>query len=236
MFSVLCVNEPRKRIFQSRKCDVQLLLSPVKGAAPYKVISVTPGRRGIDWKTVAKAASNSADVMLMPEGFNGYESAGIRHFRPYVLPKVVMINTVANIAKKSGVKYQSVLIDDSDGVVAGFVRRIVPYSAKITVQTATPEKYFEDAVSILEDFGASLRICDSVGAEERFDIAVSDNVVEGAEVQLFPVDVPKKLVAEEIPEEIRRLCPDGINLFDFTCALFECSGLKTAGELTLSQV
>ena len=38
-----------------------------------------------------------------------------------------------------------------------------------------------------------------------------------------------------VPEEYRRLCPEGIDPFLFLCALYECGGVRAVGDLTLPE-
>ena len=236
MFAVVCINEPQRSFFGRRKCAVEMLLSPVKGAAPYKVINVTPGKKGIDWKTVSAAAGCCNSTMLLPDCVLPPANTDIGLFEPSVLPQLILLNTVADMISKSEKQRTSVLIEDRNALLSAYIRRIVPFAAKITVLTDAPEKYVKDTVSIMEEFGASIRICSGVDETEQFDIAVSEKKVGSAGLTLIPCEVKEKLKAEDIPDEYRRMCPEGIDEFLFVCALFECCGLKSAGELTLSQV
>ena len=92
MFSVLSISESKRRSLP-RKCAVEALLSPVKGAAPYKVINVTPGKKGIDWKTVCLAAGCSSSSMLLPESVEVPLYVPVMRFEPQVLPKVVPLDS-----------------------------------------------------------------------------------------------------------------------------------------------
>lgn len=236
MFSVLNVVNEKRSAFRRRRCSVEMLLSPVKGAAPYKVINVSPGRKGIDWKTVALAAGNSAEFMLLPQGIKAPETSGIKEFIPKFLPGVILLNTVASVAAESGSKNHSAVIVDKGGELAEYVERIVPYVAKITVVTQLPEAYFEPSVDIMERFGATVKVCMQLNESEQFDYGISDEEIECATRLFRPSSVLNGEYRIEIPEEYRKLCPQGIDPFLFACALFECSGLKSVGELTLSSV
>ncbi len=231
MFSVLKVIQPKKSLFGKRKCTVEMVLSPVRGAAPYKVINVTAGKKGIDWKLVAQAAGSSAKFMLLPEGVQIPISAGIERFVPQVLPSLILINTVA--ASASEKLSRSVLIADRQGVLADYAVRVVPSASRITVVTDEPEKYVDASIAIMDEYGASIRVCGGVSETEKFDVAVSDEAIGDATLRLSPCEVFRKFVADDIPHEYLHLCPDGIDPFLFLCALFECSGLKGPGELTL---
>lgn len=234
MFSVLNIVQPARSFFGRRKCTVESVLSPVRGAAPYKVINVTAGKRGIDWRKVAQAAGASAKSMLVPKDVLIPLSAGIESFVPQVLPSVILLNTVA--AAECDKRSRSVLIVDRRGLLADYVIRVVPSASKITVVTDEPEKYVVTVRSIMEQYGASIRVCSQTGENERFDVAVSDEAVGGAAVCLMPSEVGDIISREGIPYEYLHLCNEKIDPFLFVCALFECSGLKAPGELTLSKV
>ncbi len=235
MFSVLNIAQPNKSLFgKKRKCTVEMLLSPVKGAAPYKVINVTPGKKGIDWRLVAQAAGASGKCMLVTDGVEIPHGAGIERFVPKVLPAVILLNTVA--AKASEKLNRSILIVDRCGRLADYVKRVVPSASKITVVTDEPEKYIDACVEIMEEYGASIRVCSETGDDEKFDVAISDEAVSGAALCLSPADVRKRICNDKILQDYVHLCNENTDAFLFVCALFECSGLKQPGELTLGDI
>ena len=234
MFSVLNIVQPNKSLFGKRKCTVEMLLSPVRGAAPYKIINVTPGKKGIDWRLVAQAAGASGKYMLVPDGVEIPHGAGLERFVPKVLPGVILLNTVA--AKATEKLNRSILIVDRCGRLADYVERVVPSASKITVVTDEPEMYIKSSVRIMEDYGASIRVCGETGDEEKFDVAISDEKVSGATLCLSPADVAKNISNNKILQDYAHCCNKNIDLFLFVSALFECSGLKQPGELTLSDI
>lgn len=232
MFSVLNVVQPKKSIFGKRKCSVEMVLSPVRGAAPYKIINVTPGKKGIDWRMVAQAAGASGKSMLVPESLEIPHGVGLEKFEPRVLPGVILLNTIAAMVSKEPV--ESILIVDRSGYLADYVKRIVAGISKITVVTDTPEKYIGVSVEIMEEYGASIRVCNETADDERFDIALSDEVVSGASLCFSPSKVSENDGIDMVIKDYRHLCDENINPFMFVCALFECSGLKEPGKLTLN--
>ncbi len=233
MFSVLNVVQPKKSLFGRRKCTVEMLLSPVRGGAPYKVINVTAGKKGIDWKKVAQAAGASGRFMLVPDGVQIPLTVGIEKFVPCVLPALILLNTIASSASASGKLNRSILIADREGLLAAYVECVVPCASKITVVTDEPEKYFDASIKIMDEYGASIRVCGGVSENEKFDIAVSDEEIDGVTLRLAPCEVCQ-MIDDNVLHDYLHLCVDGIDPFLFVCALFECSGLKEPGELTLN--
>lgn len=236
MFSVLSVTEEKRSVLRRRKCEVEMILSPVKGAAPYKVINVSPGKKGINWKTVALAAGNSAGCMLLPQGVRVPETSGVAEFVPRFLPGVILLNTIAALSAERNSEKLSALVDDQDGLLAGYIERIVPYVAKITVVTQSPEKYFKPTVDIMDRYGATVKVCMRVNESERFDYGISQEDIAGVTKLFKPSSLIEGKCKVIFQEEILRMCPHGINPFLFVCALFECSGLRCVGDLTLQMV
>ena len=228
MFSVLCINQVACR---RKKFAVEAILSPVRAAAPYLLINVTPGKKGIDWRMVAEAAGGSRRCMLIPEAVTLPLNAGIETFEPKVMPLLTALNSAANFCK-STVKH-NVLVVDRKAVLAEYIDRIVPHVRAITVVTDLPESYYESAVRIMESFGASIKICSDVKDGNKFDIAVASEEVSGAEVVFTAESFLRGDCRADISADCIKLCPDGIDPFLFACALFECCGLKSLSELTL---
>lgn len=232
MFSVLCISESKRRRVP-RKCTVESYLSPVKGAAPYKVINVTPGRKGIDWKTVCLAAGCSSSSMLLPESVEIPLYAPAIRFEPQVLPLLAALNTALSQSGKENAQKRSMVICDSKAVLADYISRAVPYASKIAVVTVFPELYLKSAAEIMDKFGAVIKISSQVDTSVRYDIAVSDAEKVNAELCVTADDIRRKADTMVLPDEYVRMCPPQIELFDFICALFECSGVTNLTDVKL---
>lgn len=232
MFSVLCINEVRRRRL-SRKCAVEALLSPVKGAAPYKVINVTPGKKGIDWRMVCLAAGCSSQSMLLPESVELPLSVNVARFEPQVMPLLIALNTAVSLCDEKDKHKRSMVVSDSKAVLADYLPRAVPYASKITVVTDCPEMYLECAAQIMEDFGAVIRICSQADPVVAYDIAVSDKEKINADICVTADDVKRSSDKINFPDEYVRMCPPQIDIFSFICALFECSGVKKLTDVKL---
>ncbi len=232
MFSVLGINESKRRRLPKRS-KVEAYLNPVKGAAAYKVIDVTPGRKGIDWKSVCLAAGCSSRSMLLPGSVEPPLYVPIIRFEPQVLPLLAALNTAVAQCDKENAYKRSLLVCDRNGVLADYLVRAVPYASKITVATACPELYLKSAVEIMDKFGAAIKLCSEAEQSERFDVAVSGG--ETVNAQLCITSDTIKNNADKIfwPDEYAKLCPPQIDLLDFMSALFECSGVKNLTDVKL---
>lgn len=232
MFSVLCISDQPKSKFR-RKCAVEALLSPVKGAAPYKVINVTPGKKGIDWRTVCFAAGCSSRSMLLPESVEVPLSVPIIRFEPQVFPLLIALNTAVSLCDDEDKHKRSMVVCDSKAVLADYLPRAVPYASKITVVTDCPEKYLECAAKIMDDFGAVIKIRSQADSAVKYDIAVSDKEKINADICVTADDVKKNADKINFPDEYVRMCPPQIDVFGFICALFECNGVTKLTDVRL---
>ncbi len=234
MFSVLNTVETNQRFFRKKKCRVEALLSPVKSAAPFKVINVQCGKRGIDWHTVAAAAGCSARSMLVPEGVTVPHYSNVKLFEPEVLPLLIMLNTAAIELKRGEAAKNKLLIIDRGAVLPNYIERVVMCAARITVVTDCPEEYYPCMSLLMEKCGAGIKVCNQPDSKVKYDVAVTYDEAANARVCLDAKEISAEDIA--IPDDCLRMCPDKIDVFLFVCALFECSGLLKLGELTLKQV
>ncbi len=234
MFSVLNTVETKQRFFRKKKCRVEALLSPVKSAAPFKVINTECGRKGIDWHTVATAAGCSVRSMLVPEGVTVPPYSSIKLFEPEVLPLLIMLNTAVIHLERGEAAKNKLLIIDRNAVLPDYIERVVMYAAHITVVTDKPEKYYPCMADLMEKCGAGIRVCNQPDSKIKFDVAVTCDEAANARVCLDASKLSENDI--NIPEDCLRMCPEKINRFDFICALFECSGLLKLGELTMTDV
>ena len=232
MFSVLCISESKRRR-PPRRCTVEAYLSPVKGAAPYKVINVTPGRKGIDWKTVCLAAGCSSSSMLLPESVEVPLYVPVIRFEPQVLPLLAALNTALVQSGKENAQKRSMVICDSKAVLAEYISRAVPYASKISVVTDTPELYLKSATEIMDKYGAVIKLSSQIDSSVKYDIAVSDGEKVNAELCITADDIISKADMLFLPDEYVRMCPPQIELLDFICALFECSGVTKLTDVKL---
>ena len=232
MFSVLCISESKRRK-PPRRCTVEALLSPVKGAAPYKIINVTPGRKGIDWKAVCVAAGCANCSMLLPESVEVPLYVPVIRFEPQVLPLLAALNTAIERSNKATAYKRSLLVCDSKAVLADYLMRAVPYASKITVATACPELYLKTAVEIMDEYGATIKLCSEADPSVRYDVAVSDGEKANAELCITSADIKNNADKLFWPDEYTRMCPPQIDAFDFMCALFECGGVTKLTDVKL---
>lgn len=234
MFSVMNLGQvPPRSLLTRRRFSVEAVTTAVRSGAPFTLLNVTPSPKGINWQSVAAAAGRSGKNMLLPCGVTPPAAVNIVRFKPSVFPLRLMLNTAAAQLGAEGALTRSLLVSDSRAVLAPFIDIVVPLAAKIKIITDNPSLYFVAAQRVMERFGASLTISDSIGSTEKFDAAIVSEATELARVNYAVADIGSSGRRLIIPDEYIRLCPSGIDVFDFAAALYECSGVRAIGELKL---
>lgn len=235
MFAVLCF-ENEKRKLRRHKTTIEAIQTPVRGGAPFRIVTISKGRKDIDWHRVAELASCGSRNLLVPDVLFLPDSPYLKLFEADTLPLLIMLNTAAKRMKDMpGATKRSLLIEDKNAVLPDYIDRVAACAAKIKIVTDKPQAYYTAGLRLMERFGASPIICGEMSENEKFDVAISDEPVKTSKLN-FSVESIKSDGSPEIPEQYARLCPKGIDGFDFLCALFECSGVRTIGEYTLDDL
>ncbi|MBR3754290.1 MAG: hypothetical protein IKK49_04195 [Clostridia bacterium] len=232
MFAVI-LTERESRKFRKRKTEIEAVQTSVRGGAPFRIVTISKGRKDVDWHRVAELASCASRNLLVPDGFILPDSPYLKLFEADTLPLLITLNTAAKKLKAlPGATKRSLLIEDKNAVLSDYIDRVAACAAKIKIVTDKPQDYYNAGLRLMERFGASPIVCGEINENEKFDAAVSQKPLINASLN-FSVSQIKADGSPEIPEQYARLCPTGIDRFDFMCALFECSGVKAIGEYTL---
>ena len=236
MFCTVTVLPREKRgLFLRRRCLVENVQTAVKGGAPFRRLTVTPGRKGVDWPLVEQAAGRSGRFTLAPDGVEWPPSCRLRRFVPEVLPLKLMLNTAAKALKDGHEQGRTLLICDEAAVLSPFLDQVVLCASTIRVQTERPELYYEAAARVMERFGAAVAVSPMGAAVGEVDAAVAGEPVKNAKTNFAAQSLLSGRTPFPVPEEYRRLCPEGIDPFLFMCALYECGGVRAVGDLTLPE-
>ncbi len=235
MFAVICFEKEKKK-FRRRKTKIEAVQTPVRGGAPFRIVTINQGGKDIDWHRVAELASCGSRNLLIPDGFILPDSPYLNLFKADTLPLLIMLNTAAKKLKNMpGATKRSLLIEDKQAALPDYIDTIAPCASKIKIVTDKPQAYYNAGLRLMEHFGASPIVCGERGENDRFDAAISEEPLKNAALN-FSVSSIKADGTPEIPEQYARLCPQEIDHFDFLCALFECSGIRGIGEFTLDDL
>lgn len=236
MFGVITVeNEKGKsRFIRRRRCRTQTCQPAVTGGAPFRLVKIYPGSKGIDWKAAERAAGCAVKSVITAPDLVLPQDTYIERFVPDTLPLLLMLNTAAKkLDRGENAKKRTLLIVDEKAVLPQYIERIVLCASKIKIVTGYPERYSAACAQLMENYGVSPVICSCVQSEERFDVCIAEKSYKYAAENYSVCDISASALECKLPEEYRRLCPEGVDLFLFACALFECSGVSSIGKLTL---
>ena len=230
--TVTVLPREKKGLFRCRRCSVEAVQTAVRGGAPFLRLTVTPGKKGVDWSLAEQAAGRSGRFALLPDGIEWPADCRLRRFVPEVLPLKIMLNTAAQALRDGKEQGRSLLIRDENAVLSPYIDCVVPCASRLKVQTERPELYYEAAARVMERFGAAVAVSPMDAAAEAVDAAVTNEPVPNARVNFAAQRLLGGQIPFTVPEEYLRLCPEQIDPLLFLCALYECGGVRAAGELT----
>lgn len=236
MFAVITLEKEsgKPKFIRRRKCIIQVNNIAVMGGAPFRYIKIFAGKRGIDWKSVERAAGCALKSVILQNGIELPENTCLKKFKPDTLPLLLMLNTAAErLDKGEKAKKRTMLIEDKNAVLPPCIHRIVNCAYKIKIATDCPGKYFTVCADLLENYGVSPIICAGASENEKADVFIGEKPDIRAE-SVFSTDrIGTEKFKVNIPDEISKLCPEGVDLFLFLCAMFECGGVSSIGNMSL---
>lgn len=236
MFAVITLEKGNGKsgLIRRRKSRIEEANVAVIGGAPFRYVKIFAGKKGVDWKAVERAAGCAVKSVVLQSGIDLPENTYLKKFVPDTLPLLLMLNTAAaRLDKGESAKKRTMFIEDKNAVLPQYIHRIINCAYKIKIATDYPEKYFAVCGDLLENYGASPIICGSALKSEKFDAFIGENTNTQAKY-IFSTDIIGTEGFElNIPDEISKLCPNGVDLFLFLCAMFECGGVSSIGNMTL---
>lgn len=236
MFAVITVEKENKKsgLLKRKKSRTESNSVAVIGGAPFRDIKIFVGKKGIDWKSVERAAGCALKSVIVQNGLELPENTSLKKFIPDTLPLLLMLNTAAkHIDKGENAKKRTLLIMDENAVLPQYIERIVFCAYKIKIVTDYPEKYYSVCSYLLENYGVSPVICSSLNENEKADICIAEKESVFAKINFTADKIGSQGFAIKMPDEYKKLCPEGVDEFLFLCAMFECGGVSALGNLCL---
>lgn len=231
MFCVLNIEKRpdtlREKLFgRFIKDQYDARMIPVFKGAPFYILNVTVGKRGVDWDKIIYCAGKCARRLVLTNNFKLPQRDDIAEFKSNMLYRKMMENTFAYILKKLNTK-KSVTLIDTDGKSADLLYKIAPFAATLTVITESKKDYEFVCDDIQEKTGLCTAVQSSYAeADVKIDVNRSVmtvtneksciNVTEGCDFT--------------VPEIYDKLLPENTDKYTFYAALYELCGVFSLGE------
>lgn len=237
MFCVLNVEKRpdtlRERLFGSLiKDEYEAKMVPVFKAAPFYIMDVKVGKRGVDWDRIVYCAGKCARRLVLINHTELPPRNDMSAFKSNMLYREIMCNTFAEILKKSNDK-KTVAVIDNKGETANFLYKIAPLASALTVVTNSKEKYTGICDNIQQNCGLCTVIQSSPAeAQIKIDTERCVMTVIGEKSCINISDGGDFTV----PQIYQKLLPDNADKYTFFAALYELCGVFSLGECVFDTI
>ena len=233
MFCVLNVTTRENTIFEKIfgsfiKDEYNLQTVPVYKGAPFFMLDVSVGKRGIRWENIVSQVGKCALRMVSTGGVDLPENMNVGLFESNTLYDKMMKNTFLRIISNNiGKKPVSIWVSDEYGKYTDFTKRLSKYASSLMISTSQKEKYHSVCEEITEENGLCPVLSnDNNGAIVR--INASKNVMtivrEKENLNIFcGCDFT-------VPQIYEKLLPERIEKYSFYSALYELCGVFSLGD------
>ncbi len=234
MFTIINVHRRKdtlgEKIFGGlRRDDYQLKTVAVYKGAPFYVMDIRVGKKGINTEKIIVSVGKCARRIITNDYNLFPQSRDIEFFKSDLLYKKMLHNTFTELLKKNCVNENlvSICLIDKCGTEVEFAEKLSAYSSTLTIVTDRKEKYTDTVELITEETG----LC-PVLRKEPADAEIIINCdmdfmrIKSSDQRITVIDKESFTV----PEIYNYLKPDGIDKYDFYSALYELSGVFSLAE------
>lgn len=228
-------------------------VNPPTGA-PFFRLEVREGRNGIPWNEVERAAARLRTRMILPEGVELPAApracvkgeAGLRLYEPKRLPALLAMRAAQQTLRKCAAPAQrlTAALVDPRGVFTRSLEPLVPLAGNLRVYCPDFSIYRAAAALLLERYGMTLILSDSVACFAQCDVVVAPKLelFTGRERGLiFTPDALRDArlrrchvvrgLDPQLPPALEALRPPGIDPLLFASALFELCAVREMEHL-----
>ena len=233
MFCVLNVKTKEKTFFEKIfgfiiKDEYNLKTVPVYKGAPFFMLDVSVGKRGISWEKVVSQVGRCALRMVSTDCVDLPENMNVGLFESNALYDKMIKNTFLRIiSNNTGKKPVSIWISDEYGKYTEFTKKLSKYASSLEISTSQKEKYHSVCEEITEDIGlCPVLTSDNTGAIVR--INASNNVMTiVCEKENLNISCGCDFT---VPQIYEKLLPERIEKYSFYSALYELCGVFSLGD------
>ncbi len=234
MFCVLELNFRNQTFFEKMfgrflKDEYTLSTIPVFKGAPFYLLNVCTGKRGVDWERVVLNVGKCASRLVVNCETEIPQNMNIGIYKSDKLYDKMMKNTFLYVLEKNIDKknLSTISILDTEGKYVDFVQALTKYSSSMTITTNAKEKYYDVCEKITDNTG----LC-PVFAGEFVDSVVKINADENIMTVRQNRDVINISSGDDfvVPSMYENLLPGDISKYDFFSALYELCGVFSLSE------
>lgn len=234
MFCVLKINKRKQTVFEKifgglLKDEYNVSTIPVFKGAPFYLLEICIGKRGVDWEKVLLFVGKCASRLLVNCNLEIPDEMNIGMFKSKLLYDTMMENTFLNILKNNTDKHnlKTVSVLDEKAEHTDFVENLSSFSLTLSITTGEKEKYQNICNKIMERTG----LCPTVlgeFADGEVKINTESNVMTVKHNGEF-INISS---GEDfsVPPIYENLLPEGVSKYSFYSALYELCGVFSLGE------
>lgn len=211
-------------------------------AAALKCVTYEHYRGKIGWTSIDRFVKAQRNRVLCPPGLELPAESGYKRFVSHELDRRMCENAALYLLKKADLRGCKIVLIDIGGDSVGVSEYLTEYCDPLYVITEAAEIYTAQSDYLLNEKGASLRICratdclrnaDMILAPERLTerlpcprdalILTAEKPVERQEcTAIYDYEI-------ELPQKYRELCPDFLDEMYFASALYAASQARELG-------
>ena len=234
MFCVLSVRERKNSLIEKLfgcliKDEYNVRSIPVFKGAPFFVLDVYVGKKGISWEKVIFEVGRCASRLVTENNIVLPTDMNVGIFNSKLLYDRMMKNTFLNILENNNLKKNplSVSVMDENVQYIDFIRNLSEYASRMSITTHNKEKYYGVCKEITDNSG----LCPVL--KENFDDA---EIKINTQKNTMTVNCCDKHINIssgydfKVPEVYEELLPDNVNRYNFFSALYELCGVFSLGE------
>lgn len=230
MFAVVKIIYEEKTFFNRLKSKFNKQLPKpqtinVREGAPFYYLEIKDTQCGENCENIANILGRCSNFII-PCECKITDNEYIKLYRPNLLPKIMLFNSVADVLKNK----KSFAIIDENLRFKNYIERYVNYVPVIKVFTRKPEELEELCESIFEKYGISIIVsnCENVNYSNDVTLDIDNEfIIENINSKLEKLKGNSFYMGIEY-EKIR---PIGVDKLYFASALYELCGVKKLENL-----
>ncbi|WP_316638150.1 hypothetical protein [uncultured Ruminococcus sp.] len=211
-------------------------------AATLKCVTYEHYRGKINWTSIDRFVKAQRNRVLCAPDMEIARNSGYKRFVSSELSRRMCENAALYLLRSVATPKMKVVLVDEEGDCAGLCEYLAQYCDPVNVLSPAAKIYAAQAEYLLNEKGASLRLCrdkaclhdaDLVIAPRRLEEALpcpSDALILSGEAPAVPQNAATMYeYFFDLPSKFREICPDFLDEMYFASALYSMAGARELG-------